>query len=185
MYFCRPLTTTLRVISMTTVKLSSKLKVAKPKTTRAKRPRATTSDGHYVTNDYLMPLIIAAKADNNTLSPKLAEALMLIVQRFSFSSNFVGYSFREDMVSFALVNLCANWHKYNEIDYANPFAYYTQAAYHSFLQFLASEQKQRDRRDRLLIAMGANPSYGYTDRHSTSGVRTSDETAFRAPRMED
>ncbi len=172
-------------IPVMTDKISPKLKVAKPKTTRTKRPRATTSDGHYVTNDYLLPLIIEGKAAGNVLSDKLAEALMLIVQRYSFSANFVGYSFREDMVSFALVNLCANWWKFDEANYSNPFAYYTQAAFNSFLQFLASEQKQRDRRDRLLIAMGANPSYGYTDRHSTNGVRTSDETAFRAPRMED
>jgi hypothetical protein len=85
------------------------------------------------------------------------------------------------MVSFALVNLIANWHKFDPTKSDNPFAFYTTACYRSFLQYLADEKKQRDIRDTLLVDAGANPSFSFQDR---AKGKTSDETAFRTPAPE-
>ncbi|WP_407308197.1 hypothetical protein [Acinetobacter sp.] len=148
-----------------------------------KRAKSTTTRGHYVTNAQLLEAIAADKANNNTLSPKLAGYLHKIAERYSFSSSFGGYSFREDMVSFAVVNLCANWYKFDPEKSDNPFAFYTTAAYRSFLQYLADEKKQRDIRDQMLVEAGANPSFSYQDRNKTS--QTSDDTAFRTPSKEE
>lgn len=142
-----------------------------------RKAKSTTSRGHYVTNAQLLEAIAADKANNKTLSPQLAGYLHKIAERYSFSSSFGGYSFREDMVSFAVVNLVANWHKFDPEKSDNPFAFYTTAAYRSFLQYLADEKKQRDIRDQMLVEAGANPSFSYQDRNKTS--QTSDETAFR------
>lgn len=143
-----------------------------------KKAKSTSTRAHYVTNAQLIEAIAEDKANGKVLSPKLARYLYMIAERYSFSSSFAGYSFREDMVSFAVVNLCANWHKFDPEKSDNPFAFYTTAAYRSFLQYLADEKKQRDIRDQMLVEAGANPSFSYQER-SKAATATSDDTAFR------
>lgn len=156
--------------------------MATTKLTQPKKAKSTSTKGHYVTNAQLLEAIAADKKAGK-LSDKLAGYLYMIAERYSFSSSFAGYSFREDMVSFAVVNLCANWHKFDPEKSDNPFAFYTTAAYRSFLQYLADEKKQRDIRDQMLVEAGANPSFSYQERSKTAA--TSDETAFRqAPKDE-
>ena len=158
--------------------------MATTKLTQPKKAKSTSTKGHYVTNAQLLEAIAEDKANGGKLSPKLAKYLHMIAERYSFSSSFGGYSFREDMVSFAVVNLCANWHKFDPAKSDNPFAFYTTAAYRSFLQYLADEKKQRDIRDQMLVDAGANPSFSYQER-SRSSSSTSDETAFRTVSKEE
>lgn len=138
----------------------------------ATTPKSTKN--HYVTNAQLMEAIQEAK-ELGKLTNRLAKYIHLIAERYSYKPNWAGYSFREDMVAFAVANLCANWHKFDPTKSSNPFAFYTTAIYRSFLQCLADEKKQRDIRDTLLVDAGANPSFSYQDR---SKGKTSDETAF-------
>ena len=150
-----------------------------------KKPRSTSTKGHYVTNAQLLEAIAEAKEGRAMPAPpttKLAKYLHMIAERYSFSPSFGGYSFREDMVSFAVVNLCANWYKFDPAKSDNPFAFYTTAAYRSFLQYLADEKKQRDIRDTLLVDAGANPSFSFQER--SKGGKTSDDTAFRSTNTE-
>lgn len=151
--------------------------------TTTKKAKSTTSRGHYVTNAQLLEAIAEDKANGRKLSPKLAKYLFMIAERYSFSSSFAGYSFREDMVSFAVVNLCANWYKFDPEKSDNPFAFYTTAAYRSFLQYLADEKKQRDIRDQMLVDAGANPSFSFQER--AKAASTSDDTAFRTVTKEE
>lgn len=157
---------------------------APTKTVPAKRAKSTGSTKtHYVTNAQLMEAIARDKANGNKLSSELAKMLYMIAERYSFIPSFGQYTFREDMVSFAVVNLCANWHKFDPEKSDNPFAFYTTAAYRSFLQYLADEKKQRDIRDQMLVEAGANPSFSFQDRAKSS--QTSDDTAFTTPSRDD
>ena len=157
--------------------------MATTKTIPVKKAKSTSNRGHYVTNAQLLEAIAEDKANGQKLSSKLAKYLYMIAERYSFSSSFAGYSFREDMVSFAVVNLCANWYKFDPAKSDNPFAFYTTAAYRSFLQYLADEKKQRDIRDQMLVDAGANPSFSYQERSKTAS--TSDDTAFRTVTKEE
>lgn len=139
-----------------------------------KKAKSTSTRGHYVTNAQLLEAIAEDKVAGK-LSSKLAKYLHMIAERYSYSPSFGGYSFREDMVAFAVVNLCANWYKFDPAKSDNPFAFFTTAVYRSFLQFLADEKKQRDIRDQLLVDSGANPSFSFQDK---SRGKTSDDTAF-------
>lgn len=141
---------------------------------RVVKEKGSSTKKAYVTNAELMAKISEDKKTGK-LSPKLAEYLRMIAERYSYSHSFGGYSFREDMVSFALVNLCTNWHKFDPERSDNPFAFFTTAVYRSFLQYLSEEKKHREIRDELLIEAGANPSFSYQDKG-----KTSDETAFRS-----
>lgn len=134
----------------------------KPKKPVTRRPKSTTTKGHYVTNSVLLPEVIRAK-QLGRVTNELARMILMIAERFSCKSNFVGYSFREDMVSFAMVNLMANALKFNPEKSNNPFAFYTTAIRNSFLQYLADEKKHRDIRDSLIVEEGLNPSFNYSE----------------------
>ncbi len=142
-----------------------------------KKEKATSTRGHYVTNAELLPLIAQDNANGNKLSSQLARFLHMIAEKYSYSPSFAGYSFREDMVSIAVVNLCANWHKFNPEKSDNPFAFYTTAAYRSFLQYLAEEKKHREIKDSLLIEAGSSPSFSFQEKVRVG--TTHDDNAFR------
>ncbi len=125
-----------------------------------KREKSTSTRGHYVTNGKLLPEVIRAKGLGK-VTPELAKMIWMIAERYSRKHNFVGYSFREDMVSAALMNLCNNALKFNPEKSSNPFSFYTTAIHHSFLQYMADEKKHRTIRDSLLIDAGSNPSFGF------------------------
>lgn len=150
---------------------------------KVKKAKATSTRGHYVTNAQLMEAIEHDKANGQILSPKLAKYLYLIAERYSFSPSFANYSFREDMVSIAVVNLCANWFKFDPTKSDNPFAFYTTAAYRSFLQYLAEEKKHRIIRDQLLVDAGASPSFSFQEK-TRAGI-THDESAFISSQGQD
>lgn len=141
-----------------------------------KRAKSTSTKGQFVSKEELLATIIEDKK-TGVLSPKLAKYLYMIAERYSFSPSFAGYSFREDMVSYAAVNLYANWHKFDPEQTDQPFSYFTTAAYRSFLQVIADEKKQRDIRDVLLVEAGSNPSFSFQEQFRGS----SDDTAFRTP----
>lgn len=149
-----------------------------PKTTKTvkptKRERAKSTRGHYVPNAELLAAFLEAKAQGR-LTDRLGKYLMMIAERYSWHPWFAGWSYREDMVAAAVVNLCANWHKFDpeKQENPNPFAYYTTACYRSFLSYLDDEKKERNIRDELLIEAGANPSFSYQGRG-----KTSDDVAF-------
>jgi hypothetical protein len=152
-------------------------KPVKAKPVKVKKERSTTTKGHYVTNAQLLEAIAEDKKAGK-LSNKLAKYLWMIAERYSYSPSFANYSFREDMVSIAVVNLCANWYKFDPEKSDNPFAFYTTAAYRSFLQYLAEEKKHREIRDNLLVEAGANPSFAYQDKARPGA--THDDMAFRS-----
>lgn len=136
---------------------------------QVKREKSTSTRGHYVTNGQLLPAVIEAK-ELNVVTDKLIGMIWMIAERYSRKANFVGYSFREDMVAAAVANLCNNALKFNPEKSVNPFSFYTTAIHNSFLQFLAEEKKQRTIRDELLIESGANPSYNFNseEKHEVS-----------------
>lgn len=129
---------------------------------RTRRAKSTSTKGHYITNAVLLPEVLRAKKLGR-ITNELAKMFMLIAERYSFKSNFAGYSFRDDMVSFALINLCANGLKFDPEKSNNPFAFYTTAIHNSFLQYMAHERNHRDIRDQLIIESGAIPSNSYMD----------------------
>jgi DNA-directed RNA polymerase specialized sigma subunit len=128
---------------------------------------------YYLTNADLLPAVLEAKQVGK-ITDKLARMLMLLTDRYSRKANFNGYSFREDMVSAALINLCQNALKFNPEKSSNPFAFYTTAIKNSFLQFMLDEKKQRYIRDTLLVESGHNASHSFMD----SGKSSDDINSF-------
>jgi hypothetical protein len=139
----------------------------------AKRERSTSTKGHYVDNKDLLAAFLEAR-EKGVLTDRLAKYLMLIAERYSYHPWFASFSWREDMVATAVLNLCSNWHKFDptKSDSPNPFSYYSTAVYRSFLSYLDTERGERKVKDLLLIAAGANPSFNF------DGGMSSDDSAF-------
>lgn len=129
---------------------------------------------YYLTNADLLPAVLEAK-ERGRITDKLARMLMLLTDRYSRKANFNGYSFREDMVSAALINLVQNALKFNPEKSSNPFAFYTTAIKNSFLQYMLDEKKQRFIRDTLLVEAGQDASHSFMETN-----RNSDDVNYSA-----
>jgi hypothetical protein len=149
-------------------------KILKPKV-KSKREKSTTTVGHYVRNADLLPAVIEAK-EQGEVTNKLIKMIQLIANNYSKKWRFANYSYREDMVSTAVENLCKNALKFNTEKYNNPFSYYTSAIHNSFLQYMSEEKKHRIIRDKLMLDAGANPSFGYKENSNDSS--DSDTSSF-------
>lgn len=155
-------------------------KFEKPK--RKKREKSTSTDGHYITNATLLPEVIRSK-ELGYITPELTQMIMMIAEKYSRKSWFIGYSFREDMVLAAVLNLCNsnNALKFNPDKYKNtpggpnPFSYYTTAIHHTFQHFKAAERRESDIKNQLMMDAGVNPSFGFEER-----MRERQETDFDA-----
>lgn len=159
--------------------------IIKEKKPKQKREKSTSTVGHYVTNGVLLPAVIEAKALGK-VTDKLIRMIQMIAERYSRKANFIGYSFREDMVSAAVMNLCNNALKFNPEKSNNPFSYYTTGIHNSFLQYLADEKKHRNIRDALLIDAGSNPSFNFLDTEiGEINFEVKDSDEFVLPEMDE
>ena len=90
----------------------------------------------------------------------IAICFMRISEGLSHKSNFVGYTYREEMVMDAVENCLKAILNYN-IEAAtrtgapNAFAYFTQITWYAFLRRIAKEKKQQDVKMRYLSTAGA------------------------------
>jgi len=114
---------------------------------------------HYVNNrefsqavvDYVKEVQAAEKAGKQLpIVPNyIAQCFMRIAEGLSHKSNFVRYTYREEMVMDAVENCLKAITNY-KIETAtrtgnpNAFAYFTQICYFAFLRRLAKEKKQQD-----------------------------------------
>jgi hypothetical protein len=114
---------------------------------------------HYVNNAEFSQAVVdyvktvnEARA-NDTIIPTvpnyIAECFLRISEGLSHKSNFIRYTYREEMVMDAVENCLKAIDNYN-IEVAtrtgkpNAFAYFTQIAWYAFLRRIAKEKKQQD-----------------------------------------
>jgi len=89
----------------------------------------------------------------------IAECFLKIAEGLSHKSNFIRYTYREEMVMDAVENCLKAIENYN-IDAAtrsgnpNAFAYFTQISWYAFLSRIAKEKKQQDIKLKYLSESG-------------------------------
>lgn len=127
---------------------------------------------YYITNAELLPAIREAKAQGK-ITEKLAKMIMLLADRYSRKFCFVGYSYRDEMVSEAILNLARTALSFNEERSLNPFGFYSKAIENSFLQYMHKEKVEHYIRDTSLIRLGHDPSANYSSNIITKKVAAS------------
>ncbi|MFZ4165299.1 sigma factor [Brevundimonas sp. NPDC058933] len=98
-----------------------------------------------------------------SLTPTLARLITAMAHSYARRGNWRNYTYVDDMVQEALLNLVLNVLKFNENKSDNPHAYITRCLQTSFIRELNNQKKQGKIKDILLIAAGQTPSYGADD----------------------
>lgn len=116
------------------------------------KPKMQVSS-HYVDNkkflqaliDYRQLIVDAAAKGEETpiVSKYIGECFIKIATHLSYKSNFINYTFKDDMISDGIENCLTAVVKFDPAKSSNPFAYYTQVIYFAFIRRIQKEKKQQ------------------------------------------
>ena len=124
---------------------------------------------HYVNNADFSTAVVEyvtevrkAKANKEQLPivpDYIAECFLKIAEGLSHKSNFIRYTYREEMVMDAVENCLRAIENYNleaatRTGKPNAFAYFTQITWYAFLRRIAKEKKQQDIKLKYLTSSG-------------------------------
>lgn len=131
--------------------------------------RSKRANIHYVNNkefsqavvDYVKQLNEAKQTEQSLpIVPNyIASCFLKIAEGLSHKSNFIRYTYREEMVMDAVENCLKAIDNYNvetatRTGNPNAFAYFTQISWYAFLRRIAKEKKQQDIKLKYMTSSG-------------------------------
>ena len=131
------------------------------KTKRKSIHYVNNKDFSYAVVEYCKTVAEAKKSDIQLpiVTDYIAECFLKIAEGLSHKSNFIRYTYREEMVMDAVENCLKAIENYN-IEAAtrsgnpNAFAYFTQISWYAFLRRIAKEKKQQDVKLKYIASSG-------------------------------
>ena len=165
------------------------------KKTPKKKPREKP---HYVNNkqfsqsvvDYVMSVNEAREKmqDEPRITEYIGSCFLKIAEGLSHKPNFVGYTYREEMVMDAVENCIKAIMNYDvkkatRTGLPNAFAYFTQITYFAFLRRIAKEKKQQDIKEKYMDFAGAEAFMDIGDHPDPSGIV--DRVRFKSQQIRD
>jgi len=106
---------------------------------------------HYIDNkQFLQALIDYKKVVNRAkrneeerpqVPDYIGDCFIKIANHLAYKSNFINYSFREDMILDAIENCLIYMDNFDPKKSSNPFAYFTQITYYAFVRRIQKEKK--------------------------------------------
>ena len=139
----------------------------------AKKPakRVRRAKEHYVNNKEFSQAVVdyvnnvnesrSAGKEEPVITDYIGRCFLKISDGLSHKPNFIGYTYREEMVMDAVENCIKAIMNYNvekatRTGLPNAFAYFTQISYYAFLRRIAKEKKQQDIKERYIAYAGAD-----------------------------
>lgn len=95
----------------------------------------------------------AAGQDKPIVPNYIAECFIKIAQHTSYRPNFIGYTYREEMVLDAIEVCLRGMHNFNPETSDNPFGYFTLACWRAFLQRIAKEKRELAKKYRYIQSL--------------------------------
>ena len=147
-----------------------------------KKPR---DKPHYVNNklfsqsvvDYVTSVNEAREKteDEPVITEYIGSCFLKIAEGLSHKPNFVGYTYREEMVMDAVENCIKAIMNYDvkkatRTGLPNAFAYFTQITYYAFLRRIAKEKKQQDIKEKYMDFAGASAFMEIGDHPDPTGI---------------
>jgi len=138
---------------------------------------------HYVNNAQFSQAVVdyctiveGAKIKNKkipTVPDYIAQCFLRIAEGLSHKSNFIRYTYREEMVMDAVENCLKAINNYNleaatRTGKPNAFAYFTQITWYAFLRRIAKEKKQQDIKIKYLTKSGIENFINFEGSDDTS-----------------
>lgn len=88
--------------------------------------------------------------DRPPIPNELGTAFLQIATKLSTKFNFVNYSYRDEMISDAVLKMCAKAHNFDPSKSNNIFGFLSQISWNSFVERIKSEKHQQSVRARLI-----------------------------------
>ena len=125
-----------------------------------------TENRHYVNNKEFLAAMteyrtarVAAEEAGETpprVSNYIGECFVKIANHLAYKSNFVNYTFREEMILDGIENCITYINNFDPAKSSNPFAYFTQITYYAFLRRIQKEKKQQHIRHKVIENMNVD-----------------------------
>jgi hypothetical protein len=127
-----------------------------------------STDAHYVNNKEFFTAIVAYREEflvskmvneNDDTIPLIqipeyiGSCIMKIATHLAYKSNFIGYTYRDDMILDAIENCIASVDNFDPEKSANPFAYFTQVSYYAFLRRIQKEKKNERTKNKYIESL--------------------------------
>lgn len=84
------------------------------------------------------------------ITDTIASSIIRIANKLSNSYNFIGYSYKDEMIADGIIKCVEKIHLFNAEKSENVFAYATQIIFNAFINRIKIEQKQASIRARLI-----------------------------------
>ena len=84
--------------------------------------------------------------DSDILTDDLAENVKKIAYGLSYNSNFINYTYKDDMIGDALIKMYSalSRKKYSFDTESNPFSYFTTIAFNAFINRIKKEKRHHE-----------------------------------------
>lgn len=116
--------------------------------------RRDPNSAHYIDNKEFLVKISAYREErleaeaSGDPKPKvteyLGECFVKIANHLAYKSNFVNYTFRDEMILDGIENCLTYIDNFNPEKSRNPFAYFTQITYYAFIRRIQKEKRQQE-----------------------------------------
>ncbi len=138
------------------------------KKTKTTDPKESSTEemnksSHYVDNkkfyqalvEYklLCDAAVASGKEKPIIPNYIGECFLKIATHLSYKSNFINYTFKDDMISDGIENCLTAADKFDPTKSTNPFAYYTQIVYFAFVRRIQKEKKQQTTKYKMIENM--------------------------------
>ena len=82
--------------------------------------------------------------DRPRVTNYIGECFVKIANHLAYKSNFVNYTFRDEMILDGIENCLTYMDNFNPEKSKNPFAYFTQITYYAFIRRIQKEKRQME-----------------------------------------
>lgn len=116
-----------------------------------KRKRIRTKKGSalYIDSSQMMKELEDFN-ETGIISEELGKMFLKLARRYTSKPNFVGYSYRDEMISESVYRMVSQIAKFDVTHPArNPFAYFTTICYHQVLTMINKEKRQKEIKDNI------------------------------------
>lgn len=141
--------------------LGYNLSMSEPELTPENPPESTAH--HYVDNEMFQAAMLERRAavdaakeaglEKPQVSEYIGTCIYQIARHLAYKSNFIGYSYRDEMISDGIENCLRYLDNYDPYNYAKPFAYFTQINYYAFVRRITREKKQAAIKGKMVTSM--------------------------------
>lgn len=104
--------------------------------------------------------------DTDNLTNDLAENVKKIAYGLSYNSNFINYTYKDDMIGDALIKMYSalSRKKYSFDTESNPFSYFTTIAFNAFINRIKKEKRhheaEKSYREKVYEDIMTDPDHG-------------------------